>query len=109
MINLMAKKQKLIELLDQKILLINNLLAANKKITCLDALETEESISRFSIKSLNDLYRSTTDQVVAPLTTKSDLKKSCCNILDELDGLDSSIYNSVIELMIEKINVTVAE
>lgn len=104
--NLVSKKQKLVDLLDRKISLIEKLLSTNDKISATNVLEDENYISRFSINSLHDLYRLANNQMSVSLNTKSDLKKSCLKILDELDSLDTSIFNSTIELMIEKINTT---
>lgn len=105
--NLVSKKQKLTELLDRKISLIEKLLATNDKIVVAEVAENQENISRFSINSLHDLYRSVNNQISVSLDTRSNLKKSCLEILDELDILDNSIFNSTLELMIEKINVTI--
>ncbi len=104
--NLLAKKQNLATLIDQKINLINLLISIEKQLDLYH--DDKDCTTRFPIESLKELYNvSNQKSRLIDLDTRIKLKKTCLKKLEELDSLDDLIKISLLELMIEKINFTV--
>lgn len=103
---LSQKKQELSDLLDRKISLIQGLLSAKDEMSSLTTADNQQSLSSFPIESILDLSKSKRKNPTGDLTRRAALLKSCNKILDELDILDGQVRVLVLDLVIEKIKVT---
>lgn len=107
--NFSLKKQELSKLLDQKIEMIHTLINTEKELANTiipDDSDNSNWISGFPIESIKQLVPTNKLKTrLGDFKIRSNLKKSCSKILDELDCLDNKIKISLLDLMIAKTNL----
>lgn len=104
--NISDKKQELAVVLDKKISLINELVAAEKEMSFLILADDQVSISAFPIESILHIPNNKRKNMLSDLNRRRTLLKSCHKVLDELDSLDGQVKLLVLDLVMEKIKLT---